>query len=283
MNIGVSPAYVLSKFGEHFTVDEFIGEVPLLKEMGFSTVQLEITHLEHLDDWDGPALLKLRSVCEEYGMTVSQLVVHFWIDAFTNRGAIERGIDDHQVARCVALAENLPGCTLITVPFGRFRMAWGECFSFESYHSMERHLLHTLQKICGSAGEQGLAIAMELQPGAIIAGISGALRIMEMMDYPANLGYNFDTGHANAMREIVELVPARMEGRILGTHLCDNDGAVNLSLVPGAGSLDWSKTLAALAGCGYHGSYDLEIMCPPDEVERQYREGKRNVIQYMKN
>lgn len=283
MTIGVSPAYFLSKFGEHFTVDELVGEVPRLKEMGFSQLQLEITHLEHLDDWDEAALHKLRTVCEEHGMSVSQLVVHFWIDAFADRGAIAMGIDDHQLARCTALAENLPGCEVITVPFGRFHMAWGEFFSFESYRSMERELLHTIKKMCAAAGEKGLAVAMELQPGAIIAGISGALRIMEMLDYPVNLGYNFDTGHANAMREIIELVPARMEGRILGTHLCDNDGAVNLSLAVGGGSIDWPKTLAALEGCAYHGSYDLEIMCPPDEVERQYLEGRRKVIQFMKN
>ncbi|MDX9939703.1 MAG: TIM barrel protein [Sphaerochaetaceae bacterium] len=281
MTIGVSPAYFLSKFGEHFTVDDVVGEVPLLKEMGFSNLQLEITHLEHLDDWDASALLNLRSVCEEHRMTVSQLVAHFWIGAFADRRAIEVGIDDHQIARCVALAENLPGCEIITVPFGKFCMAWGEFFSFESYHSLERNLLHTMKKMCTAAGEKGLALAMELQPGAVIAGISGALRIMEMMDFPANLGYNFDTGHANAMREIVELVPSRMDGRLIGTHLCDNDGAVNLSLAVGAGSIDWPKTIAALEGCGYHGSYDLEIMCPPEEVERQYLEGKRNLMQFM--
>lgn len=280
MIIGVSPAYFLSKFGEHFTPEQLIEELPVLNRLGFNSFQLEITHLEHLKDWDEVSLKELARACIHHGLSVSQLVVHFWIDNFSSFDAIKQGIDDDQLLQCLSIIDCLPGCDILTVPFGKLSLTKGEDLSSDTFREVECDLVQTMTRICSVAQKRRVHIAMELQPGAIVAGISGALRMVEMMTNPQNLGYNFDTGHANTMREIVELIPARWGNRLFGTHLCDNTGMSNLSLAPGEGSIDWPKVMAALKACRYGGAYDLEIMCPADEVERQYLKGRETLLRY---
>jgi sugar phosphate isomerase/epimerase len=89
-----------------------------------------------------------------------------------------------------------------------------------------------------------------------------------------SLGLNFDTGHAWAAKENLCLIPAKLGQQILGTHLCDNFGLENLSLPPGAGSIDWPRVMAGLKAAGYRGSFDIEIVCPEEDVRRQYTEGR---------
>ncbi|HSM90777.1 MAG TPA: sugar phosphate isomerase/epimerase, partial [Desulfobacterales bacterium] len=88
-------------------------------------------------------------------------------------------------------------------------------------------------------------------------------------------GLNFDTGHAWACKENLYLIPAKLGPRIIGTHLCDNFGHENLSLRPGAGSIDWTRLVAALKACGYNGPWDIEIVCPPNSVAEEYGAGRR--------
>jgi len=96
------------------------------------------------------------------------------------------------------------------------------------------------------------------------------------------LGFNFDTGHAWACKENFYLIPAKTGPRILGTHLCDNFGNENLSLRPGAGSIDWLPLLTGLKNCGYTGPWDIEIICKPGDAEIEYGSG-RNFIENLLN
>jgi sugar phosphate isomerase/epimerase len=118
----------------------------------------------------------------------------------------------------------------------------------------------------------GRRMALEILPGAVVGGIDGFLRLCEHIGSDT-LGLNFDTGHAWACKENLYLIPAKLGPRILGTHLCDNFGGENLSLRPGAGSIDWPRLLAALKGCGYPGPWDIEIVCPPQSVADEYEKG----------
>ena len=62
--------------------------------------------------------------------------------------------------------------------------------------------------------------------------------------------------------------------RIRGTHLCENDGRTNDSRPPGT-YFDWDALTGALAAAGYEGSWDLEIICPPDEAATVYDESAK--------
>ena len=115
-------------------------------------------------------------------------------------------------------------------------------------------------------------MALEILPGAIVGGIDGFLRLCEHLGSDT-LGFNFDTGHAWACKENLYLIPAKLGSRILGTHLCDNFGHENLSLRPGAGSIDWPWLIAALEACGYKGPWDIEIICEPEDTAIEYGTG----------
>ena len=41
----------------------------------------------------------------------------------------------------------------------------------------------------------------------------------------------------------------------------------------GAGSIDWPRIIGALQAVSYLGSYDLEIICRPEEIQQEYGEG----------
>ena len=51
-------------------------------------------------------------------------------------------------------------------------------------------------------------------------------------------------------------------------------GYENLSLRPGAGSIDWPGIPDSPAAAGYRESFDIEIICPPEAVRQEYREGR---------
>ena len=116
-------------------------------------------------------------------------------------------------------------------------------------------------------------MALEIMPSAVIGGIDGFMRLCGQLDNDT-LGLNFDTGHAWAAKENIYMVPAKLNGQLLGTHFCDNFGHENLSLRPGAGSIDWPAVIDGLKTAGYEGSFDIEIICAPDAVSYEYGKGR---------
>ncbi|MDL2229148.1 sugar phosphate isomerase/epimerase, partial [Treponema sp. OttesenSCG-928-L16] len=77
----------------------------------------------------------------------------------------------------------------------------------------------------------------------------GLVRLIESFG-SLSFGYNFDTGHAWADREPIELVPGMLAGRTFGTHLKDNDQKINLSLTPGKGTIPWVPLIRGPSGYG---------------------------------
>ena len=87
-------------------------------------------------------------------------------------------------------------------------------------------------------------------PSAVIGGIDGFKRLCDQLDTDT-LGLNYDTGHAWAAKENLSMIPAKLNGQILGTHFCDNFSFENVSLRPGTGSIDWPGIIDSLGASGY--------------------------------
>jgi sugar phosphate isomerase/epimerase len=215
---------------------------------------------------------QVSNECLKSGMRVSQFVCHHWMEDFSIASRILSPIEPSQYAAELDLAAKFPGCTQVTVPLARFVLDSMETNPVEMYRNVYGRLVEHIHQVLKLAKERSLRVALELQPGACISGIEGFLRVWNLLS-DVSLGYNFDTGHANASKEQVEIIPLILGDRIFGTHLCDNHGNENLSLAPGDGSIDWAKLLGALNEIGYRGSYDLEILCPTGEVEAAYLRG----------
>ncbi len=71
------------------------------------------------------------------------------------------------------------------------------------------------------------------------------------------VGVCIDTGHMNCTRWGTDVIAAAA-GRIVSTHLHDNDGASDRHLPPGHGNIDWDHVMRAFRNAGYDGPWIFE-------------------------
>jgi len=270
--IGVSPAYFVSRYGNRFTTADIVGGLDELAPIGFGGFQLEIYHPEALADWSRQAALRVRERSAALGLNAHQFVAHFMLEDFTDRQNLISDAAIEQMKVVLDIVDRFEECRLITVPLAAFddRAYSGE----DDYLFLFERCAAKVSRLLAMVEDAGRRMALEILPGAVVGGIDGFLRLCEHIGTDT-LGLNFDTGHARACKENLYLIPAKLGGRILGTHLCDNFGHENLSLRPGAGSIDWPRLIAALNGCGYTGPWDVEIVCPPQSVAEEYGAGRK--------
>lgn len=172
----------------------------------------------------------------------------------------------------MGVLEHFPDCPVVTLPVGAFRGNRWEPHLAEpgTYEYLLMRLMEKMQKVLEIVTADDRSLALEILPYSLLAGTEGFHRVAEAIG-SQQLGFNFDTDHAWACKEDVTLIPMKLNRRIFGTHLCDNHGHENLSLRPGSGSIPWEVVLHTLVGVGYRGSLDIEIRCPAEELEREYR------------
>jgi len=272
--IGVSPAYFISRFSDRFTPFDVAEGLIDLAEMGFPGFQLEVFHVETLGDWlnEGARLVRHRS--HDLGLMVSQFVAHFMMQDFNRPESLNSDSDMDHIRSVLDIVGLFEECATITIPLGPFE--GGYTPTNNDYKSYYDRLVGKLSRLIAIVEQAGCTLAVEILPSALIGGIDGFLRLSEQLK-TESLKLNFDTGHAWASKENLYLVPAKLGKGIAGTHLCDNFQNENLSLRPGAGSIDWPRILKALRLSGYDEWFDLEIICRPEMIQKEYREGRDTI------
>lgn len=263
---GVSPAYFISRFGDRFQPAQVAGCLEDIKAIGYDAYQLEVYHPETLDAWVNEGTARVVAAGERVGLVPSQFVAHFLLHGFRSPQSIADDFGLEEMERVVRMLESAPQCKVITVPLPGFETPSG---GFDYAETFER-CVRKLGRMAETAKRSGYVVGLEILPGAIVSGTDGFVRLLDALP-DSGIGYNFDTGHAWAQKEPVEMIPLKLGKRITGTHLCDNDGGVNHSLGPGRGSINWDRTIGAIVASGYKGSWDVEIKCDPSEVEGEYR------------
>ncbi len=272
--IGVSPAYFLSRYGESFTPAQVAEGLQELAGLGFDNFQLEIFHAESLGEWASSGAGRVAAEAKKHGLAVSQFVAHFMLHYFSTPEEIRSDHGFDEMDRVISILSHFPRCSLVTIPLGAFHLGAGAGASTGGavldYPSLYERFLDKLRTLLRKVESSGRKCAIELIPGAFISGTDG---VRMLFDEPglATLGFNFDTGHANAAKECISAIPYKLQGRLYGTHLCDNEGNANLSLRPGTGTVDWDGLAAALADTGYTGALDIEIRCERQQVTEEYR------------
>lgn len=269
--IGVSPAYFISRFGDRFTPSDVVRGLPEIAGLGFQGFQPEVFHRDMLDLWrDGGArLVQDRSV--DLGLVPTQFVAHFLMNVLKNPENVTPVRAVEEIKPVLEIAGVFDACPIITLPLASPNPL------HEARPEDDPAYRDRLTEIIGSILEcvrrSERKLALEILPSSGIGGIDGFMRVSEQLD-SEDLGLNFDTGHAWASGEDIYQVPGGLGHRILGTHLCDHFKHENLSLRPGAGTIDWPRMIEAFKKAGYTGSYDLEIICEPEHAQREYREGR---------
>ena len=269
---GVSPAYFVSKFSNRFSPTDVAAGLEDLPSLGFSGFQLEVFHRESLDTWARIGAAHIRRKSSDLGLKAHQLVGHFMLEDFADRQSLVSTAAVENMKAVLEIVNLFDECRVVTVPLPTFNCRSSS--SKDDYLFLFERCAAKVSRLLSMVEDAGRRMALEILPGAIVGGIDGFLRLCEHL-MSDTLGLNFDTGHAWACKENLYLIPAKLGPRILGTHLCDNFGNENLSLRPGAGSIDWTRLIAALKACGYNGPWDIEIACPPNSVAEEYGAGRR--------
>lgn len=266
---GVSPAFLLSLFGDDFTPNQVVEAIPLIKELGFDCFQCEIVDAGKLKLWEDGGAEKVKQMAVDCGLIISQFVAHLMLNSFCSADVLcsNHGIDE--MRRVFGICRILGFEGQVTVPVGPFK--YPENPEDKAYYveAMRRKF----GIINAMAEENSCRIAIEVQPDALVQGSEGIIGFIESVG--DNVGYNYDTGHAwaSGAANVAEF-PTVFGSKLFGTHLCDNDGKVNLSLCPGEGTIDWPAAMNSLVKSGYPGSVDLEIFTTADKVREKYTKGK---------
>jgi len=292
--IGVSPAYFLSRCGPGFGPAEMVSALPFLSGTGYESFQAEVFLEAALPLWTGPATRALAESAKAGDLHCCTFVAHFLGAVFTSGSTLAQGLPLELTKAAVSIAGTItaPGTTstrsslehggsgkpsvqggqgrIFVLPLPAFARAEATAAGIRpdaGSVSRFRDLVGSLSDLCNAAG---LQLAIELLPGNILGGSAEFLSLTAEPGF-SGLGLLFDTGHFWAMGEQVQDIPARLGPRIVATHLCDNNGIVNLSLCPGDGTIPFPATIKALDQAAYSGSMDIEIVCSKDEVETGYR------------
>ena len=267
---GVSPAYFISRYTDRFTPADVCEGLAEIAELGYQRFELEVFHAENLADWINGGGQQVRQCANGLGLQPSQFVAHFMLNSFSNLSRVRSDSGLVEIDSVLQIVDHFEDCSLITIPLGAFDSKG--IAEHSDYTTLFNRCVEKIGQLLERVEKAGRRLALEIMPSAVIGGIDGFMRLCEQLK-TNSLGLNFDTGHAWAAKENLYMIPAKLNGQILGTHFCDNLGHENLSLRPGAGSIDWPAIIGGLGASGYQGSFDIEIICPPEAVRQEYNRG----------
>lgn len=271
LTFGVSPAFVFSRHTTAFTPADFVASIAAARGLGFEVFEPEIFLPETLGDWVRGGAQTVAAAGIDQGMGVSQFVAHFLLDNFPSIDRLTSETDTDDLSRALEAASAFE-CPVFTVPQAPYRATSGE-----SYSEAWSRLVAKIARYKEAVEAAGFTLALEVLNGSLVANCDGFLRLADDLG-DDRLGINLDTGHAWAAKENLPLLPSKLGSRLVGLHLKDNDGNVNLPLAPGKGTIPWPAFLTALRESGYAGSLDVEIACPPDLVDEEYASGLAHLM-----
>ncbi len=277
---GVSPAYFISRFTDRFTPEQVASSLRDLKAGGFDAFQLEVYHDDTLPAWLGGGADRVLAASRDQNLAASQFVAHFLLEAFRTPDRIRSEYGRDEIRKVIDIVSRFDECRLVTVPLPALGFDRGELENRAAWDALYGRTVEKIAAMLETVTGAGMRMALEIMPGSIAYGTMGFLDIRDRIG-SAELGYNFDTGHALARKENVLAIPAMLQGMIFGTHLCDNFGNENLSLRPGEGAIDWNRLIPSLEAAGYRGSWDIEIVCPADTADAVYRSGRQFIESIM--
>jgi sugar phosphate isomerase/epimerase len=260
---GVSPAWFISRCGGGFGPDDIRRELPAIAAAGFSSVQLEIVREDEIGLWETGGGDRVQEGLGAAGLGSEVFVAHCLLESFSAPADTAGRGRARTAGRIAAVAAALPGIETVVIPLPALE-------GNPADPELRKEFLVRWRQLAAPFLERGLRLCVEALPGSI-AGSPAGMRWLLGLNSFSGIGLNLDTGHLN----VAGIDPAELVRRgapVYATHLCDNDGIVNSSSIPGKGTVRWKELARSLLESGYEGSWDIELVCAPDEVEASYRE-----------
>lgn len=296
MRIGLSPAFGFAHFGEDITLEKILQLVSMGKDMGFCGFQLETYSKEQMDIYTDENIKIIRDHFITLNMESSQFIGHSLKSdiASLEKKRIEQGLEE--LKKLVEICNKLKIIQIFNIPssppselivdyYETYPGAVQPVIDFSQGVNWERlwdSYVNTIRQCLKIVQDAGMKLAIEAVPYGVICTTDSFLRLISCLDDNLNLGFILDTGHIFVQKEPIHTAVYKLGERILGTHICDNDGCVDEHWMPPKGKIEWQKALRALLEVGYAGPLDIEvnIVEKPNNV---YLEGKKYLESVMLN
>jgi sugar phosphate isomerase/epimerase len=254
-----------------------------MKEAGFDAVELEIDVSLNLDEY-WARVAEIKAALAENEMSLSGVVGVVEQAFSTNREAA-----DQEAERFKRLADFIAevGCTTAIIcaymppeiekvkgtevyrgsPPLKIRLP--QAFEWQMFweNAVER-----FANLCRIAAARGQRLVIENRVGDFVSSSDGVMALVREAGEP-NGGVLLDVAHANATKEPLELVIAKLKGRLMYVHVADNDGSSSAHLPAGQGNIDFPSLFRSLRGIGYEGYVNVDFGGVP--AERIWEEVKK--------
>ncbi|MEV1067458.1 sugar phosphate isomerase/epimerase family protein [Streptomyces sp. NPDC050263] len=240
-------------------VDDALG---LLADLGYDGVGLTLDHM-HLDPLAPDLAARTRRLAHRLdalglGVTV-ETGARYVLDPRRKHGPslLDPEPDDRArrvdlLLRAVRIAGDLGAhavhCFSGTMPPGTDpETAW-------------QRLADTLTPVLEAAATAGIPLAIEPEPGHLLATLADFHRLRRTLGDPAFLGLTLDIGHCQCLEPLPPADCVRAAGPWLRhVQIEDMRRGVHEHLPLGAGEIDFPAVLAALAATGYRGLTVVEL------------------------
>jgi len=272
--------YTIDTYGYPPTIEEGLKALDELRELGFTYVELEGVGADHIKAMHvekeryAKRLEKLGMRCVNYCPVFRDLVS---MDAKVRAAAypvFKLGAETAAYfgSKTVHVATYLPPVEFVGPKPYVGKLRYGEHYKVNiaddfSWDAQWKALVESVRTCCDIAAEYKLDLIIEPRVAEMICSTDSLLRLMDHVNRP-NLKANFDCAHLNAQKEILPLSARKLEGRIAGVHLADNDGSDNRHLMPGEGNIDFEGVFKELLRQKYTGSIGVDLGSLPDLGKR---------------
>ncbi|MEN6479729.1 MAG: sugar phosphate isomerase/epimerase [Anaerolineales bacterium] len=160
-------------------------------------------------------------------------------------------VDDRYYAETVHVLEQMPllGADVLVIGTPHRDAAWT--------NPWER-LVARLQELAALAGDVGVTLAEEAEPGFVVQSTGDVLRLIEDVGSP-RLAANLDLGHAFLCDADPLASIAELGGRIAHVHVENMRSGVHDHRLPWDGDMDLAAYLRALRAAGFVGLAALDL------------------------
>jgi sugar phosphate isomerase/epimerase len=121
--------------------------------------------------------------------------------------------------------------------------------------------LSSVRRLLSYAEDYGVKALIENVPEPfpyVLKSVEDFSRFFDEIDH--EVGMVLDVAHANLRGEALEYI-RRFDDKIEHVHVSDNNGASDVHLRVGEGSIDWEKTIEALKASPFDGWVTIESYC----------------------
>ncbi|MEU2206517.1 sugar phosphate isomerase/epimerase family protein [Streptomyces hygroscopicus] len=260
---GSGPAPLRFAYGTNGLTDlRLTDALALLSDLGYDGVSLTLDHM-HLDPLAPDLASRTRRVArdlERYGLGVAvETGARYVLDA--RRKHHPTLLDPDPQARA-ARVDLLLRAVRVAADLGAAAV---HCFSGvlppgEPEETAWRRLADTIGPVADAAAAAGVALAVEPEPGHLLADLAGFHRLRTALGDPAALGLTLDIGHCQCLEPAppAECVRAAAPW-VRHVQIEDMRRGVHEHLPFGDGEIDFPPVLEALRATGYRGLVGVEL------------------------